>query len=326
MLDPRFQHVAEQYQVLRAQFDAGALDGPAFEAALRGLMIEDEGRYWHIGAASGRWFVSDGDRWVEAEAPEVGPPAAEPEALPGAGAPHPSAPVAAAPPPAATPHPVAQPTPAPPPRPAVAPAVRSGGGTAMAGWGVTLIVLGLGSFILPLVGMQFRLLALFGPAQNIVALGLAALGVILLILSRTRGPSRPAAAGPPAAARPATPAGGAPSYTTVYNSPAYTPRGPGGCIIGCLLVIGAVIAIAIVGFLLLWPRIEAQIRLLPAQAESQAQSSQTTDSTAAPADNGATYANGLTPPSPPPCPPGYTPPAPSLGSPPSSQPACTPQQ
>lgn len=116
MLDPRFQHVAEQYQVLRAKFDAGALDGPAFEAALRGLMIEDEGRYWHIGAASGRWFVSDGDRWVEAEAPEVGPPAAEPEALPGPGAPHPAPPAAAALPPAATPHPVAQPTPAQAPR------------------------------------------------------------------------------------------------------------------------------------------------------------------------------------------------------------------
>ena len=206
MLDPRFQHVAEQYQVLRAQFDAGALDGPAFEAALRGLMIEDEGRYWHIGAASGRWFVSDGDRWVEAEAPEVGPPAAEPEALPGAGAPHPSPPARGRP--AAGRH-AAPGRPAHagarPPRPAVAPAVRSGGGTAMAGWGVTLIVLGLGSFILPLVGMQFRLLALFGPAQNIVALGLAALGVILLILSRTRGPSRPAAAGQPAAARPRHP-------------------------------------------------------------------------------------------------------------------------
>jgi hypothetical protein len=333
MLDPRFQHVAAQYQVLRGQFDAGALDGPAFEAALRGLMIEDEGRYWHIGAASGRWFVSDGDRWVEADPPEVGPPAAEPEGLPGPGDPRPAPPPSAVAPPAATPHPVAQPTPAPAPRPAAPAAARAGGSTAMAGWGVTLLVLGLGSFILPQVGMQFRLLALFGPAQNVVALGMAAVGVILLILSRTMGGSRPAVAAQPMAARSAAPAGGAPGYPPA--APAYTPRGPGGCIIGCLLFIGGVILVVIVGFVLLWPRIEAQIRLLQAQAqaESQAQSSQSVDSNAAPADSsaaetpdGATYANGLNPPpATPSCPPGYTPGPPALGS-PSSQPTCTPQQ
>ena len=52
----------------------------------------------------------------------------------------------------------------------------------MARFGVMLLILGIGSFILPLFGMQFRLLAIFGDAQPIVALVMAALGGVLLFL------------------------------------------------------------------------------------------------------------------------------------------------
>jgi hypothetical protein len=47
--------------------------------------------------------------------------------------------------------------------------------------GGTLLVLGVGSFILPLFGMQFRLLNIFGDAQPLVGLALATIGAILLI-------------------------------------------------------------------------------------------------------------------------------------------------
>ena len=48
-------------------------------------------------------------------------------------------------------------------------------------WGVTLIVIGLGSFVLPMIGLQFRLLNLFGgnPAAGIIV---AAAGAALLAL------------------------------------------------------------------------------------------------------------------------------------------------
>jgi hypothetical protein len=32
-------------------------------------MIEHEGRYWMLGADSGKWYVHDGQTWVEAAPP-----------------------------------------------------------------------------------------------------------------------------------------------------------------------------------------------------------------------------------------------------------------
>lgn len=54
----------------------------------------------------------------------------------------------------------------------------------MRGWGITLLILGIGSFILPLMGMQFRLLSLFGDAAPIVGIALAVIGGLLLFASR----------------------------------------------------------------------------------------------------------------------------------------------
>jgi hypothetical protein len=64
----------------------------------------------------------------------------------------------------------------------------------------------------------------------------------------------------------------------------------------------------VVGFFLAWPRIQAEIALLRAQAAAEANSSQSP----------AYTPTGL-----PPCPPGYTPPPPSLG-PDQPAPTCTP--
>jgi len=49
------------------------------------------------------------------------------------------------------------------------------------GWGVLLIVLGVGSFILPFFGVQFRILMLFGSFQWIVSIIIAIIGVVLLV-------------------------------------------------------------------------------------------------------------------------------------------------
>jgi hypothetical protein len=63
----------------------------------------------------------------------------------------------------------------------------------MRGWGILLIVLGVGSFILPMMGMQFRLLSLFGEHTGIAGAVMAVLGVILLGISFKTG-AKPGAA------------------------------------------------------------------------------------------------------------------------------------
>jgi hypothetical protein len=55
-------------------------------------------------------------------------------------------------------------------------------------WGVTLSLLGIGSFILPYLGIQFKLVNLFGPAQSIVAGLLAVAGAVLLFVSLMHNP------------------------------------------------------------------------------------------------------------------------------------------
>jgi hypothetical protein len=50
-------------------------------------------------------------------------------------------------------------------------------------WGATLVVLGIGSFVLPMVGMQFRIFDILAPAQPGAGIGCAVVGAILLLVS-----------------------------------------------------------------------------------------------------------------------------------------------
>ena len=63
----------------------------------------------------------------------------------------------------------------------------------MRGWGILLIVLGVGSFILPTMGYQFRLLSIFGEHTGIAGAVMAVIGVILLAVSFKAG-AKPGAA------------------------------------------------------------------------------------------------------------------------------------
>jgi hypothetical protein len=49
-----------------------------------------------------------------------------------------------------------------------------------------LLVLGIGSFILPFFGLQFRLLKIFGDAQPIISVIMALLGGVLLVAQIVR--------------------------------------------------------------------------------------------------------------------------------------------
>jgi hypothetical protein len=179
MLDPKFVKAHEEFVRLKASFDAGTLSSEAFEAALRDLAFEHGGRQWTIGASTGKWFASKGDSWVEATPP--GMSSALPE--------HATKP---------TPHPA----PTVPPKPATAPQPAPAAGATfaisenvrmrMVRWGAILLFIGVGSFFLPLIGMQFQLLNLFGEgSQQPVAIIMAIVGGILLFLARPRSGTAP---------------------------------------------------------------------------------------------------------------------------------------
>lgn len=64
----------------------------------------------------------------------------------------------------------------------------------MAGWGLTLIVLGIGSYFLQNAGMEFILLAWVDnwgtTVGNGIRIGVAVLGAIMIVVDRLRASSR----------------------------------------------------------------------------------------------------------------------------------------
>lgn len=54
----------------------------------------------------------------------------------------------------------------------------------MRSWGVWCLILGVGGFILPMLGVQFVILSIFGEAEPIVAGLLAVAGLIMVIAGR----------------------------------------------------------------------------------------------------------------------------------------------
>jgi hypothetical protein len=85
-------------------------------------------------------------------------------------------------------------------------------------WGVILLFLGIGSFILPLIGMQFRLINIFGddPATSAIVFIIAGAVLVAIGKARERGP-RAAAPSPAAPQAPAVPQNPPPRPTVPAN-------------------------------------------------------------------------------------------------------------
>jgi predicted amidophosphoribosyltransferase len=64
-----FKKVEEKYSQLKSEFSAGRITCEQFDSALKDLMIEHGGRYWMLGANSGKWYVHNGKNWVESDRP-----------------------------------------------------------------------------------------------------------------------------------------------------------------------------------------------------------------------------------------------------------------
>jgi hypothetical protein len=68
-----FSDVEKRFRELKARLDAGAIGEQEFEVELRRLQVlDDQGRYWMIGAQSGLWYYYDGEKWVQGEPPAEG--------------------------------------------------------------------------------------------------------------------------------------------------------------------------------------------------------------------------------------------------------------
>ena len=55
------------------------------------------------------------------------------------------------------------------------------------GW--LLVIFGVGSFVLPWVGLEFRLMRIFGDYTLIAAVGMAVVGAVLVVMARRNNTS-----------------------------------------------------------------------------------------------------------------------------------------
>jgi Cohesin domain len=63
-----FKKAEDEYFRLKGRLSAGRMTQEQFEAALKDLMVQDaQGRYWMLGVDSGKWFVHNGQTWVEGQ-------------------------------------------------------------------------------------------------------------------------------------------------------------------------------------------------------------------------------------------------------------------
>lgn len=66
MAADNYRRAEDEYFRLRGQFDTGRVTQEQFDEKLRELMQQDpQGRYWMLGADSGKWYYYDGAKWVQ---------------------------------------------------------------------------------------------------------------------------------------------------------------------------------------------------------------------------------------------------------------------
>jgi spore maturation protein SpmA len=56
----------------------------------------------------------------------------------------------------------------------------------MIGWGITFILVGIGSFFTTALGFQFVIVSMFNPHETLAAIGYTLLGIVLLALGLVR--------------------------------------------------------------------------------------------------------------------------------------------
>ena len=71
-MDDQFKNVEKEFQQLRDEFNRKQLSEPDFKKKLKELRLQDQdGRFWTIGAQTGKWYYFDGNDWIESKPPSV---------------------------------------------------------------------------------------------------------------------------------------------------------------------------------------------------------------------------------------------------------------
>ncbi|MDD8026846.1 MAG: zinc ribbon domain-containing protein [Acidobacteriota bacterium] len=71
MHDP-FRDAVSTFEELKKRFQAGDLSRQQFIEDMKKLRLKDaQGRYWMIGAQTGKWYYFDGRDWIASEPPEL---------------------------------------------------------------------------------------------------------------------------------------------------------------------------------------------------------------------------------------------------------------
>jgi hypothetical protein len=77
----RFKNVEAEYFRLRGQVAANRITRAQLEATLKEMMLQDaQGRWWTLGVDSGKWYVRQGETWIESN-PPVAPTSTLPQVI-----------------------------------------------------------------------------------------------------------------------------------------------------------------------------------------------------------------------------------------------------
>lgn len=68
----RFKEVEKEFYSLQKEFKSKKISAAEFRARLKKLRLRDSrGKYWTIGARTGKWYVFDGKKWIEDKPPSI---------------------------------------------------------------------------------------------------------------------------------------------------------------------------------------------------------------------------------------------------------------
>lgn len=69
-MEKSFSQVNEAFEILKAKFQSGEISRQGFIDEMKKLRIrDDEGRFWMIGAQTGKWYYFDGKEWIQSDPP-----------------------------------------------------------------------------------------------------------------------------------------------------------------------------------------------------------------------------------------------------------------
>ena len=71
-MEKKFKDVEQEFERLRREFQQKKISRLEFIEQMKKLrMKDDEGRFWMVGAQSGKWYYYDGEKWIQDNPPSL---------------------------------------------------------------------------------------------------------------------------------------------------------------------------------------------------------------------------------------------------------------